>query len=1076
MLASATTPLERNAAFAAFSPIIASNQVQRRISVVQREKIGAVLVVGAGVGGMRAAIDLADAGMKVYLVEQSPSVGGVVAQLGFMFPTHDCVLCRGTSDHGYGCTRPSITPWLLDFSMHSSIELMTLTQVVSVSGQPGHFVATVRHKPRYVDIRHCVNCNKCAEVCPIELPDPFQLGLSTRKAAYKVAARAAPDAYVIERGNYCDDCRQCVAVCPTGAIDLEEREWYEDLHVGAIILTVGYKIHDPTSSAEYGYGRYPNVITSMEYERLASRSGPTEGLIRRPSDGKPPRKVAWIQCVGSRDQEHPYCSSVCCMYAIKQAMLTKQRLPGVDSQIFMIDERTFSKEYSAYARRAVDLFNVGFVRSRVSMIHQEPDTQDLIIQHQTDDGLLKEERFDMVVLSVGSEPPAQSKQLADMLDIELNEYGFCKTEKFEPVDTTRPGIYVAGAFGVPKEITESIIDASGAVAQAIQLLSGTQHSLDEPVTYPIERDVSGERPRVGIFACRCGGEISDVIDLPDVIAYARTQPDVVYAGEVAFGCQEDGLAEIKRIIRQKGINRLVIGACTPRTHEALFQELLRRVRLNPYLLEFVSLRESCSWVHYDNPIGATRKAKELLRFGVARARQLEAIKKLEMDYDRRALVLGGGVAGLTAALTIAEQGYDVFLVEKERLLGGNVRHLYYTAEGDNPQQMLRNLIKRVESHERIAVYKETEIVRFRGIKGNFTSTLRGVRNGDGKIEDWDVTHGVTIVATGAQEFRGPVYLLGEDSRVVAQLELEKMIAEQATEINKLKRVAMIQCVGPWSIDPSEEFYCSRTCCTNTMKNAIRIKIINPACEVVVLYKEVMTYGFREKHYTEARERGVLFVRYEDDAPPEVYVKEGQLKVKVQDQTLHQEIVLAPDLLALSMASVPAETNTRLAEMFGVPLSTEGFFMEDNLKLRPMDFTREGIFLCGAAHYPKFSEEAIAHALATSARAMTVLDEEKLEATIKFAVVDQNKCVGCLTCTRTCPFQIPKIDPEAVGVGGIPGAAYIEPVLCTGCGTCTSECPANAIQLLHYHDDQIMVPNAPILGQWLVDYQTSEVSS
>ncbi len=1034
--------------------------------MVQREKIGAVLVVGAGVGGMRAATDLADAGMKVYLVEQSPSVGGVVAQLGFMFPTHDCVLCRGTSDHGYGCTRPSITPWLLNFSLHPSIELLTLTEVISVSGQPGHFVATVRHKPRYVDTRHCINCNKCSEVCPIELPDPFQLGQVKRKAAYKVAARAAPDAYVIERGDYCDDCRKCAAVCPTGAIDLQEQEWHEDLHVGAIILTVGYKMFDPSGEAEYGYGRYPNVITSLEYERLASRSGPTEGLVRRPSDGKLPRKIAWIQCVGSRDQAHPYCSSICCMYATKEAMLAKQRLPGVEVKIFVMDERAFSKEYSAYTRRAVEVFDVEFVRSRISIIHQDPKTHDLIVRYQTEDGMLKDKRFGMIVLSVGSEPPAQSKQMAEMLDIDLNEYGFCKTAKFEPVDTTRPGIYVAGAFGMPKEITESIIDASGAVAQAIQLLSGTQHSLVEKPTYPIERDVSGEQSRAGIFVCRCGGQISDVIDLSETLEYTRNLPDVVYAGEVAFGCQEDGLAEIKRIVREKGVNRLIVGACTPRTHEALFQNLLRGVRLNPHLLEFVSLRESCSWVHYDNPKGATRKAKELLRFGVARARHLGPIQKIEMDHDRRALVLGGGVAGLTAALTIAEQGYDVFLVEKGKKLGGNVSHLHFTAEGDNPHQMMRNLIKRVESHERIAVYKESEMIRFRGTKGNFNSTLRGAYNGSSKTKEWDVTHGVTIVATGAQEFRGPVYFLGQDSRVVTQLELEQTIAERAEEINKLKNVAMIQCVGPWNLDEEQEFYCSRTCCTNTLKNAMRIKIINPACQVVVLYKELMTYGFRERYYTEARERGVLFVRYDDNNRPKAYLENNRLKIKVRDPTLLQDVILSPDLLALSMATVPAESNTQLAEMLGVPLSIEGFFMEDNLKLRPMDFTREGIFLCGAAHYPKFSEESVAHALATSARAMTILGQEKLEATIKFAQVDQSKCVGCLTCLRTCPFQIPKIDPGAVGVGGIIGAAYIEPTLCTGCGTCTSECPANAIQLLHYHDDQIVVPDAPVLGQWL----------
>jgi heterodisulfide reductase subunit A len=1019
------------------------------------------------VGGMRAATDLADAGMKVYLVEQSSSIGGVVAQLGFMFPTHDCVLCRGTSDHGYGCTRPSITPWLLDFSQHPSVELMTLTEIESVSGQPGHFVVTVRHKPRYVDTRHCINCDKCAEICPVELPDPFQLGMSERKAATKLAVRAVPNSYYIERGPYCDDCHKCVSICPTGAIDLNEQAWEEELHVGAIILTVGYKVHDPSDIAEYGYGRYPNVITSLQYERLSSLvgTGPTGGVIRRPSDGRLPRKVAWIQCVGSRDQEHPYCSSICCMYATKEAMLAKQRLPGVDTQIFMMDQRSFSKAYSAYTRRAEEVFGVGYVRSRISVIHEDRKSRDLLIRYQTDDGVLREEQFDMVVLSVGSEPPADSKRLAEMLDIELNEYGFCRTEKFEPVDTTRPGVYVAGAFAMPKEITESIIDASGAVAQAIQLLSGTQHKMEAAPVLAIERDVTNEVPRVGVFACRCGGEISEVIDLPEVLAYVRGLPGVVYTGEIAFGCQEGGLAEISRAIREKGLNRVVVAACTARTHEALFQDLLRRARLNPYLLEFVSLRESCSWVHYDNPVGATRKAKELIRFGVARVRQLQPIQKLETDYARSALVLGGGAAGLTAALTIAEQGYDVFLVEKQAQLGGNVRNLHYTAEGDNPHQMLRNLIKRVESHERIAVYKGTELVRFRGTKGNFRSTLRGRRNEGTGVEEWEIDYGVMIVATGGTEFRGPVYFLGQDPHVVTQLELEKTIAEQPSEINKLRSVAMIQCVGPWTEGSGQEFYCSRTCCTNTMKNAIRIKVINPACQVVVLYKELMTYGFRERYYTEARDRGVLFVRYTDEEPPEAYLEGDQLKIRVRDHILGEDIILAPNLLALSMATVPAEGTASLAEMLGVPLSPEGFFMEDNLKLRPMDFTREGIFLCGAAHYPKFSEEAIAHALATSARAMTILGKEKLESTIKFAQVDQNKCVGCLTCVRTCPFSIPRIDAAATGVGGLTGAAYIEPTLCTGCGTCTSECPANAIQLLHFHDDQIMVPDMPVLGQW-----------
>ena len=1035
--------------------------------MVQRTKVGAVLVVGGGVGGMRAAIDLAEAGMKVYLVESSPSLGGIVAQLGFMFPTHDCVLCRGTAEHGYGCTRPSITPMLLDYSRNPNIEVMTLSEVTEVVGQPGDFTVTIRHKPRYVDTKLCINCGECSRVCPVELPDAFQAGLTTHKAAYKVAVRAVPDAYVIEKGLYCLDCRKCVSVCPTAAIDLEEQEWFEQLHVGAIILTVGFKVYDPSGELELGYKRFPNVLTSLEYERLASRSGPTEGIVLRPSDNTPPQRIAWLQCVGSREPEHPYCSSICCMYAAKEAMLAKQRLPGVDCTIFVMDERAFSKEYSAYFKRATEEFDVHFVRCRVSAIKEDPQTHDLIVHYQDGDGELRDERFNMVVLSVGSEPPPAAVALARQLDIDLNQYGFCQTSKFEPVVTSRPGIFVAGAFATPKEITESIIDASGAVAQALELLRGTQHTLTETRTYPRERDVTREPPRVGVFLCRCGEQVSDVINLAEVARFAKSLPDVVYAGEITYACLEDGLAEIKRVIREKGLNRVVMGACTPRTHEALFQQTLQQVRLNPYLLEFVSLREQCAWVHYDDPEGATRKAKEMIRFGVARARHLQQVYRLKLDFDRRALIIGGGVAGLTAALTIAEQGYDVFLVEKEKYLGGNLRHLHYTAEGDNPQQLLRNLVRRVECHERIAVYKETELVKFEGYLGNFRSTLRGRRNGNSQIEEWEVRHGVTIVATGGHEYRGPAYLFGQDERVLTQLELERIIAEEPDRVAQLKSVVMIQCVGPWSVDPSVPFYCSRTCCTNAMKNAIRIKLLNPDCQVVVLHKEMMTYGFREEYYTEARQRGVLFVRYSDDNQPRVEVVNGVLQVIARDPILKEQLAFAPDVLALSMAIRPAEGSARLAEMLGVPLSSEGFFMEDNLKLRPMDFTKEGIFLCGMAHYPKFTEEAIAHALATAARAMTIIGREKLETGGKVAEVDQSKCVGCLTCVRTCPFHIPRIDPNAFGVGGIKGAAYIEPTVCTGCGTCTSECPANAIQLHHFRDEQIMVPDMPVLGQWAV---------
>jgi len=1018
-----------------------------------------VLVVGGGVGGMRAAIDLAEAGLKVYLVEILPWLGGRVAQLGYMFPTHDCVLCRGTSDHGYGCTRPSISPAFLDFNRHPNIEILTNTDLIRVEGRAGDFTVTVRHRPTYVDPEKCINCGLCAAVCPVDLPSFFEEELVTRKAIYKMAPRALPDSYVVDKVPRCETCRRCVAVCPTGAVNLDEEPYERDLNVGAIILSMGYALSDPEEYGELGYGRFPNVIHSMQYERLASRSGPTEGIVLRPYDGKLPKRIAWLQCVGSRDQKYPYCSSICCMYATKEAMIAKERIPGVHCQIFIMDERAFNKEFNAYYEEARNKYQVEYTRCRISAVKEDPLTHDLILRYPDEEGRMREDRFDLVVLSLGSRPPDGARDLARVLGIDLNPYGFCETDKFNPLETSRPGIYVCGTFQSPKEIAETIIDAAGAAGDVMRLLR--EHLGEHPSSreYPFlwrpdgfvpERDVRGEPPRVGVFLCRCTPTLDGVIDVEDVAAWARTQPDVAHVQVVDYGCFDAGQDAIRAAIREHNLNRVVVGACSHRTHEPLFQKVTRQAGLNPYLMEMVNLREHCAWVHVDDPEGATRKAKAMLATALARVRLAEPVYKEAVVPEPRALVIGGGVSGMTAALTIADAGYEVVLVEREPELGGNLRYVYYVAEGEDPQRLLRDLVNRVVGHERIRVLTRTEVVSHTGRVGEYRSVLRTTTR-TGETVETEVRHGVTIVATGGREWRGSVYMYGRDPRVVTSMELEQMIVHRPERIADLDTVVFIQCVWP----EGEVGYCSRICCTNTMKNAIRIKMLNPDCRVVVLYRDIVTYGFREAVYTEARRRGVIFMRYDDEHMPTIRSVGPQLELVAWDPSLRREVALYPNLVSLSMAVLPSEGTERLARILDVPLSREGFFIEAHLKMRPMDFVGEGIFVCGMAHYPKFIEECIANAQATAGRALTVLTKDKFYIGGVVARVDQSKCVGCLTCVRACPFGIPKVRYTDIGVGGIRGAAYIEPALCQGCGTCTAECPAKAIQLVAYKDEQVL---------------------
>jgi heterodisulfide reductase subunit A-like polyferredoxin len=847
----------------------------------------------------------------------------------------------------------------------------------------------------------------------------------------------------------CSECMACVYTCQAGAVNHEDVEQTREIDVGAVILVPGFEAYNAELSEEFGLGRYPNVVTSIQFERLLSASGPTEGHVKRPSDGERPRKIAFVQCVGSRDQNHDYCSSVCCMYATKEAIMACEHEPDTECTVFMIDMRAFSKGYQDYYRQAQEKYRIRYIRSRVPPLKEQPGTKDLVFRYETENGDLTEESFDLAVLSVGMEIPEETQQWAKTLGIELDMDGFVRENPFAPTLTNRDGILVCGPFAGPKDIPETVTEASAAASRAEGLLASARGTLTKKRAYPPERDVSAEPPRVGVFVCHCGSNIGGFLDVPSVAEYAKMLPSVVHAEDNLYTCSQDSVELIKERIEEHNLNRVVVASCTPHTHEPMFQDTIRQAGLNEHLFEMANIRNQCSWVHSHDWGSATEKAKELVRMSVARASRLEPLYKVALPLHHSALVIGGGAAGMNSALALADQGFPVHLIEREEELGGSLRHIHYTLEGPDPQAYLRDLIAQVEAYDLITIYKGAELKDTSGFVGNFTSRL------DIAGEEKDIEHGAVIVATGGREYEGDDYLRGQDERVLTQRELEQLIATQPGLLTDARNIVMIQCVG------TADKYCSRICCTVAVKNALKIKELNPSANVYVLYKDMRTFGPYERFYTQARQRGVHFIHYEDARPPELQAAED-LRVAVHAPLLNADLSLSADLVILSAGIIPAEGAEKLATTLKVPLDLDGFFLEAHIKLRPVDFVTEGIFVAGLAHYPKFLEESITQAHAASARAATILSQESLEAGGVVAVVDTDRCTGCLTCVRVCPYNVPAINPSLVGAGGILGAAQIEMAACQGCGTCAAECPAKAIQLMHYRDEQVLATEEALL--------------
>jgi heterodisulfide reductase subunit A2 len=997
-----------------------------------------VLVIGGGVGGIRAALDLAESRRNVILIDKSHSIGGLMTQLDRTFPTNNCDLC-------------TVSPHLSENARQTHLNLQPMTQIEELTGEAGNFTATLVTSPRYIDIDKCTACGECHKHFPEAVR--FTPGLDPRAPTCMRYPQATPYSFSINMEKV-TDIKALQKVCKADAIIPDDIQKKTTVKVASVVLSIGAELFDPKVLDNFGGGQCDNVVTGLEYERIMSASGPFQGDLVRKSDKKRPDKVAWIQCVGSRGinkEDVPYCSGVCCMYALKEAIVTKERFgEDIEATIFYMDMRTYGKDYELYLNRAKNDYGIRMIRCRPHSVVEDDKTKNLSIAYSMEeDALQKTEEFDMVVLSTGFRVSKTAIDLANRLGIELNIHNFAKTDHFNSVMTSRQGVYVCGIAESPKDIPETIVQASAAASMAASNLPPALDEIQPEDTNVPERNVSEEAPRIGVFVCNCGFEIGGIIKTDKVVEFAKKNSDVIVSQAVGYGCSSDSMSIIEESIKTNKLNRVVIGGCSPRTHETKFQDLLRRVGLNKYLVEIVNLRDQNTWVHIEKPQEALEKACKLLQIGISGVRKNRPLKDHTLPMSPNALIVGGGVTGMTAALQLADQGSKVYLVERAPVLGGLAKLIRKTIDGDDVGTFINQLIKDVTAHENIQVLTRSIIVDHSGVAGLFKT---GIQTGS-RMSYMQLNHGVMILATGALPNRPDVYGLGTHDSITTQLDLDGIIEDEPEKINAMNQLVMIQCVGSRENGNPN---CSRVCCQSAIKNALRIKAINPDVQIFILYRDIRTYGFMEDYYREARKQGIQFIRYSIDNKPEVKVESEKVSVFVDDILLGRKIQIETDCLALSTGIIADdETTEDMSMMFHLPRTQDNYFLEDHVKLRPVDMSVRGIFIAGTAHSPKTIKESITQAYAVAGRAQTLLAKKEINLGAAVAKVDETKCAACLICVRACPFNIPFINED--------GYSQIDPSKCQGCGVCAADCPAKAIQLLAYEDDQILAKLDGLFG-------------